>query len=136
MIYLLDTDICSFVIKRSHPALIERLQDFAPGELKVSTVTVYELEYGSKRSNRHRRLDRVIRAFLGNVETLPLDDSAAREAGAIRVELERRGRVIGAYDLLIAGHARSLDAVLVTHNTGEFSRVADLRVEDWAMGLK
>lgn len=129
---LLGTDICSYLMKRTHPALIERVKTFAPGELNVSVVTAFELEFGARRSERYDSLRRVIQAFLDNVEILPFELPAARQAAAIRAELASTGRTIGAYDLLIAGHARSLDATLVTNNVGEFSRVTDLRFENWA----
>lgn len=132
MTYMLDTDISSFVMKRSHADLIERVRGFAPGALKVSVVTVFELEFGARRSDRYQALKRVIEAFLGNVEVLPLDLSAAQDAGAIRADLAGSGQLIGAYDLLIAGHARSGGFTLVTHNVSEFSRVAKLEIEDWA----
>jgi tRNA(fMet)-specific endonuclease VapC len=130
--YVLDTDICSYLMKRAHSAMIERVKTFAARELKVSVVTLFELEYGVLRSARRDHLRRVIRAFLENVEILDWTSSAAREAGAVRAELAAAGSPIGAYDLLIAGHARSLDATLVTHNLREFSRVSGLRLEDWA----
>lgn len=132
MTYLLDTDTSSFVMKRSHPALIERVRGFAAGELKVSAVTAFELESGARRSDRYPILMRVIEAFLDNVEVLPLDLSAAREAGALRADLAAAGQPIGAYNLLIAGHARSRGMTLVTHNVSEFSRVERLEIEDWA----
>ncbi len=128
--YLLDTDVCSYLMKRRHPALIERVQEYAPRELKISVVTEYELEFGARRSGRPE-IRRVIRAFLENVEVLSFDRPAAREAGEIRAHLAATGQLIGAYDLLIAGHARSLGAVLVTNNVREFSRVRDLRLENW-----
>lgn len=131
MIYVLDTDICSYLMKRTHPALIERVRAFQPGELKVSVVTLFELEFGLRRSDRTEQLRPVIEGFLVNVEILPLTAEAATEAGAVRMELEAGGTPIGAYDLLIAGHVRSLDATLVTNNLREFSRVSGLRVEDW-----
>ncbi len=129
--FLLDTDICSYVMKRRHIALIDRIRGFATGELKVSVVTVYELEFGAQRSGRPE-IARVIRAFLANVEVLLFDSPAAREAGEIRARLAAAGKLIGAYDLLIAGHARSLGAVLVTNNVREFSRVRDLQLQNWA----
>lgn len=132
MTYMLDTDTSSFVMKRSQPALIERVRGFAPGALKVSAVTAFELEFGARRSDRYHVLKRVIEAFLGNVEVLPLDLSAAQDAGAIRADLAGTGQPIGAYDLLIAGHARSRGFTLVTHNVSEFSRVGGLEIEDWA----
>lgn len=130
--YLLDTDVCSYAMKRRHLALVERVRGFDPGELKVSSVTVFELAFGAQRSDRSDEIERVVRAFLSNVEVLPFDAAAAEEAGAVRAELVRRGRPIGAYDLLIAGHARSLGAVLITHNIREFARVEGLVIQDWA----
>lgn len=131
--FLLDTDVCSYAMKRRNPALMDRVRGFEPGELKVSSVTVFELAFGARRSGRFDELDRIIRAFLANVEVLPFDPAAAHEAGAIRAELAAPGQTIGAYDLLIAGHARSLGAVLITHNTREFNRVQGLQVEDWTL---
>lgn len=129
--YVLDTDICSYLMKRSQPALIERVQAFAPRELKISVVTLFELEYGIWRSDRREHLRRVVGAFLENVEVLPWTASAASEAGAIRADLAAAGAPIGAYDLLIAGHVRSLSATLVTNNHREFARVPRLKLEDW-----
>lgn len=129
--YLLDTDVCSYLMKRSHPGLIERVRTFRPRELKVSVITRYELEYGVMRSGRGNELSRVIEAFLDNVEVLSFDVSAASHAARVRADLAAVGSVIGAYDLLIAGHARSLDATLVTNNIEEFGRVAGLSVENW-----
>jgi len=132
--YILDTDICSYLMKRSQPALIERVRTFAPRDLKVSVVTLFELEYGIQRSERRDSLRRVVRAFLENVELLDWAESGAREAGAVRAELAATGNPIGAYDLQIAGHARSLGATLVTNNIREFSRVSGLRLADWVSG--
>jgi tRNA(fMet)-specific endonuclease VapC len=129
--YVLDTDICSYLMKRMYPALIERVKSFAPGELKVSAVTLFELEYGILRSERQEALRRVVRAFLENVEVLTWTAPAATEAGTVRAELAKAGRPIGAYDMLIAGHVRSLDAILVTNNREEFSRVPRLQLADW-----
>jgi tRNA(fMet)-specific endonuclease VapC len=130
--YVLDTDVCSYLMKRAQPALIERVKTFASRELKISVITLFELEYGIARSDRPESLRRVVRAFLENVEILTWTDSAAREAGTVRAELAAAGSPIGSYDLLIAGHVRSLDATLVTNNLREFSRVSRLRVADWA----
>jgi tRNA(fMet)-specific endonuclease VapC len=129
--YVLDTDICSYLMKRAQPALAERVKLFAPGELKISVVTLFELEYGILRSQRREHLRRVVEAFLKNVEVLIWTASAASEAGAIRAELEAVGKPIGAYDLLIAGHVRSLKATLVTNNHREFTRVPGLVLDDW-----
>ncbi len=129
--YVLDTDTCSYLMKRTHPALIARVKRFAPNELKVSVVTVFELEYGARRSARCDEIKRVIGAFLDNVEVLELTTGAATQAGVIRADLAAQGALIGAYDLLIAGHVRWLGGVLVTNNVRELSRVDGLRVENW-----
>ena len=130
--YLLDTDICSYLMKRTHPALVERVKGFAPRELGISVVTVYELEYGARRAGRYQEMMRVIAAFLENVAVLSFDVSAARRAGRVRAELADDGAIIGAYDLLIAGHALATGSTLVTNNVREFLRVRDLAVENWA----
>jgi tRNA(fMet)-specific endonuclease VapC len=129
--YVLDTNICSYLMKRSQLALIERVKTFAPRDLKVSVITLFELEYGILRSDRPDPLRRIVRAFLENVELLVWTESAAREAGAVRTELAATGSPIGAYDLQIAGHVRSLGATLVTNNLREFSRVSGLQLADW-----
>ncbi len=134
--FILDTDMSSYIMKRIDPSLTERVKGYSPRELKVSSVTAFELEYGARRSDRYDSLIRVILAFLDNVEVLPFTMDAAREAGAIRANLAAEGRIVGSYDLLIAGHARSLGAILVTNNLEGFSRVEGLSVENWATRSK
>ena len=129
--YLLDTDTCSHLMKRTHPMLADRVRAFRSGELKVSVVTQYALEYGVRRSDNIEELGRVVAAFLGNVEVLPFDVPAAQRAAQVRGSLAASGDMIGSYDLLIAGHALALGATLVTNNTQEFRRVPGLRVENW-----
>ena len=130
--YLLDTGTCSYLLKRTHRGAIDKMYRFGLGELKVSTVVQYELEYGARRSARCEELLTVIGSFLGRVEVLSFDARAARVAAQVRAELAAAGTPIGFYDTLIAGHARSLGAVLVTHNVAEFDRVDGLQIEDWA----
>lgn len=129
--FVLDTDISSYIMKRLDEALTKRVKGFPSGELKVSAISAFELEYGARRSDRQFDLTRVIHAFLDNVEVLPFTLGAGREAAAIRADLAAKGTLIGAYDLLIAGHARALSATLVTNNVKEFSRVDGLSVENW-----
>jgi tRNA(fMet)-specific endonuclease VapC len=129
--FVLDTDVCSYLLKRSHPVLIERVLGCATGELAVSAVTAFELHYGALRLPTPNRWMPIIDRFLQNFEVLPFQGSAARAAGEVRAELAAAGEPIGAYDLLIAGHVRALDATLVTNNTREFSRVPGLRIENW-----
>jgi tRNA(fMet)-specific endonuclease VapC len=132
--YLLDTDVCVSLMRRSLPALAERVGAFPAKALKTSVVTAYELEFGARRSREPEQATTVLRAFLENLQILPFDLSAALHAGQIRAELTAGGNTIGAYDLLIAGHARSAGATLVTGNVREFSRVRELTVESWTTG--
>ena len=131
MIYLLDTDTCSLAMKRRHPELIASIKTFAPAELKVSSITIHELEFGLRRSERETRLRRVVESFLDRVEVLGFDSLAAAESGAVRAELAAAGMLIGAYDTLIAGHARAIGATVVTNDVREFTRVPQLLVENW-----
>jgi len=129
--YLLDTDTCSYFMKKRHESIIERMRGFRTGELKVSTITQYELEYGAWRSIRRDDLIAVVGSFLSRVEILPFDVAAGRQAARVRAELAAAGTPIGFYDTLIAGHARSLEAILVTNNVAEFGRVGGLQIENW-----
>lgn len=130
--YLLDTDICSYAMRRRNPRIVAQISAHAVGELKVSVVTQFELEYGARRSERSNELLVVVESFLANAEVLPVDFAAAREAAIVRSVLSASGRLIGQHDMLIAGHALSLGAILVTNNVDEFCRVDGLRVENWA----
>ncbi|HEX9931212.1 MAG TPA: PIN domain-containing protein, partial [Allosphingosinicella sp.] len=99
--------------------------------LCISTVVLTELLHGAAKSARAAENRRAVEDFAGRLEVLPFDEEAAGHAAEIRAELERKGTPIGAYDVLIAGHARSRGLALVTGNLGEFRRVDGLRCEDW-----
>jgi tRNA(fMet)-specific endonuclease VapC len=129
--FMLDTDISSYVMKRSSAPVLDRLRETAVAEVCVSVITKAELLYGVELSPRPEKDRAALEAFLLHVETLEFQDMAAVHYAAIRANLKRRGQLIGANDLLIAAHARSLDLVLVTNNTAEFSRVTDLKLENW-----
>ena len=131
MTFLLDTDICSFAMKRRFPELQDRFVQFELGELKVSAATEYELHTGALKLGNSRRLRQAIDDFLSLVEVLDFDRAAARSAASVRAGLEKTGRPIGAMDMLIAGHALSIGASLVTGNVREFSRVDGLPIENW-----
>jgi tRNA(fMet)-specific endonuclease VapC len=131
MRYMLDTGICSYVMKRSSPALIDRLSKIPNTEVCVSVVTKAELLYGVRVSPAPERDAQALGSFLTYVEALDLPEKAAAHYAMIRADLKRKGQLIGANDLFIAAHARSLGLVLVTNNTEEFSRVEDLALENW-----
>lgn len=128
--YMLDTNLCIRVLRDRPAGLRERFNAEA-ASLCISTVTLAELLYGAERSTRPSQVRREVEAFAGRLEVLAFAAEAAAHYAEIRADLERKGQVIGPYDLMIAGHARSRGLVVVTGNLREFSRVAGLRAEDW-----
>ncbi len=131
--FMLDTDTCSYIMKRSHPLVLKRLQSVDVGDVCMSVITKAELLYGVEVSPRRAHDADALAAFLPYVEVIDFSDDAAAHYAEIRADLKRRGEWIGANDLLIASHARALDLTLVTNNTAEFQRVTDLNVENWTV---
>jgi tRNA(fMet)-specific endonuclease VapC len=129
--YLLDTDICSYIMKRSHPALLERIRSVPIADQALSVVTAAELLHGVKLSTKQKQAREAFNAFVRHLEVMEWPAEAAEDYADIRANLKRRGEMIGANDLLIAAHARSLKAILVTNNVREFGRVKGLKVENW-----
>lgn len=129
--YMLDTNICIYVIKQRPPKLLEKFNEIERNSLCVSVVTFAELQYGVERSARKRRNQAVLNDFVSLVEVLAWDPDAARKYGKIRSELDARGTPIGNMDLLIAAHAMSRDCVLVSNNLREFRRIRHLKYENW-----
>ena len=132
MRYMLDTNIVAFAKNNRPEIVLERMRRFDPGDLCVSVVTLAELEYGVFNSSNPERNQLALTLFLANIDVIPFDDDAAVEYGRIRADLKRKGTPIGANDLMIAAHAKSLGMTLVTNNTREFARVEGLMLEDWA----
>ncbi|HEX8640257.1 MAG TPA: tRNA(fMet)-specific endonuclease VapC [Allosphingosinicella sp.] len=131
--YMLDTNLCIRVLRERPASVRRRFNEEAEG-LCISTVVLMELLHGAAKSGRPAENRRAVEDFAARLEVLPFDAAAADHAADIRAELERKGMPIGAYDLLIAGHARGRGLVLVTGNLREFERVAGLRCEDWLGG--
>jgi tRNA(fMet)-specific endonuclease VapC len=135
ILYLLDTNICVFVMNERPPQVRARMAAMtATGKkLAISSVTFHELQYGIansvQKAQNQKRLDR----FVAGLDVLDFGQTAAARAADQRARLKKLGQPIGPYDLLIAGHALALNAVLVTNNTGEFGRVAGLTIEDWSL---
>ena len=132
MRYMLDTNIVAFAKNNRPEVVLERMRRFDPGDLCMSAITLAELEYGVFNSSNPERNQVALTLFLANVEVVPFGDDAAVEYGRMRAGLRRKGTPIGANDLLIAAHAKSLGMTLVTNNTREFARVEGLILEDWA----
>ena len=128
--YMLDTNLCIRVL-RDRPQGVRTRFNANAEALCLSDVVLYELLYGAERSNDPPRIRREVEHFAGRLTVLPFDSEAAAHTAEIRGDLERRGNVIGPYDLMIAGHARSRGLIVVTGNLGEFQLVLGLRCEDW-----
>jgi tRNA(fMet)-specific endonuclease VapC len=131
MKYLLDTNACVDYLNGRFPRLTERVRQSAPSDLCISSVAVAELRYGAEKSTQRQRNHERLDVFLGDVPCVDFDSGAALVYGRVRAVLERRGIIIGPYDLQIAAHALSLDLVLVSDNVREFRRVEGLTVENW-----
>jgi len=132
MKYLIDTNICIYIMNKRPIAVIHKFKQFDVDEICVSTITASELQYGVSKS-RDRRLNKQrVEEFLSPFEIRAYDESAANIYGDIRHQLEKTGEPIGPLDLLIAAHALSGNFVLVTNNEKEFKRVKNLKIENWA----
>jgi tRNA(fMet)-specific endonuclease VapC len=132
---MLDTNICIFAIKGAKTARYSKIVDTIAYQLAsglcVSTITFAELEYGVANSSYPEKNAVALMNFLAVIDVLPFDEKAGAEFGKIKSDLRRRGTPIGAFDMLIAAHAKSHGLTLVTNNIKEFSRVEDLKIEDW-----
>jgi tRNA(fMet)-specific endonuclease VapC len=133
--YMLDSSFCIDVMRDRTPALRERFK-IESEHLAISTVAMYELFYGAANSDNPRIARRSVEEFAARIAVIDFDEDAAGHSGEIRADLRKKGQMIGAYDLLIAGHARSLGLIVVTSNMGEFTRVDGLRCEDWLAETK
>lgn len=131
MIYLLDTNACIVYLNSSNSSVMIRLQSLSPQDIAVCSVVKAELFYGANRSKNPQRTLALQQKFLNNFVSLPFDDTAAIAYGKIRANLASIGTPIGPYDLQIAAIALANNLILVTHNTREFNRIANLKIEDW-----
>jgi tRNA(fMet)-specific endonuclease VapC len=131
--YMLDTDICSYIMKRSNDAVLKRLSTVPVSDVCISVITKSELVFGVEVSPRRQQDAAALSAFLKYIQILDFPDEASLHYARIRAELRKSGTMIGANDLFIAAHARSLGLTLVTNNTREFGRVSRLVVENWTL---
>ncbi|WP_304223230.1 type II toxin-antitoxin system VapC family toxin [Gracilinema caldarium] len=129
--YLLDTNICIYIINKHPREIVEKIKQLKPSQVKLSAISVGELEYGVFKSKNREQNRNALIDFLSGFDILPFNDNDAEVFGLIRAELEKRGQVIGSYDMQIAAQAISNDLILVTNNTGEFERISQLKLENW-----
>ena len=129
--YMLDTNICIEMIRGRGASILEKLRDCKIGDVGISTITMAELECGVFKSSKPDQNRIALAQFSGPLEILSFDDRAAVTYGKVRGTLERMGKTIGPLDTLIAAHALSIKATIVTNNEREFRRVEGLKVENW-----
>jgi tRNA(fMet)-specific endonuclease VapC len=129
-LYLLDTNILSHLVRQPQGPVADHIADVGEANVLTSVIVACELRYGAAKRGS-RKLTRQVEAVLSAMTIRPLESDIERVYASIRVALERRGTPIGAHDMLIAAHARAIDAVCVTDNVAEFRRVPALKIENW-----
>lgn len=129
--FLLDTNICIYIIKKKPLSVINKLQSLDVADIGISSITLSELEYGVSKSTQPEKNKLALIKFLAPIQIVLYDDMAAEKYGDIRATLEKSGKIIGPLDMLIAAHALSLGCILVTNNTKEFERIKLLKIENW-----
>ena len=128
---MLDTNICIYTSKQTHPKVVARFNQLAFGEVGMSVVTYGELRFGAQKSNRPQESFRKLQVLLEVIPVLGLEGGVAEHYGRLRFHLERQGKPIGGNDLWIASHCLDLGLTLVTNKEREFSRIPDLAIENW-----
>ena len=131
--YLLDTNICIYFMKNKYPNLTRKFLLCNNNDFYISSITLFELEYGANKSKWPEKTRLKLYLFLAPFNILPFTVDDAIYAGEIRADLEKKGSIIGPYDIQIAAQALSRDLTLITHNTDEFKRVKELEIEDWVI---
>lgn len=130
--YLLDTNTCIHFLNGSSASIKQQLQNATPNEIVLCSVVKAELLYGARHSQKVEANLQRLKQLFAPLSNLSFDDRSAEEYAQIRADLTRQGKLIGSNDLMIAAIARAHDAILVTNNTAEFQRVANLRLVDWS----
>lgn len=131
--YLLDTNICIYIIKKKPIEVLKTLKTKLIKNIYVSSITIAELEYGVTKSQSPEKNKIALIEFLSIFNILPFDDKDAVCFGSIKTELEKKGKIIGPMDLLLAAQAKTKDLILVTNNVKEFARIKDLKIENWVV---
>ena len=129
--YLLDTNACIVYIRNTHSGVRRNLESLPKSEIAVCSIVKAEMFYGSMKSENPQKSLAIQQKFFNQFQSLPFDDAAAVSFGELRADLTKKETPIGAYDLQIAAIALANDLTLVTHNTNEFSRIGNLKIEDW-----
>ncbi|MEN8263819.1 MAG: type II toxin-antitoxin system VapC family toxin [Nitrospirota bacterium] len=131
MKFMLDTNICIYIIKQKPARVLKRFAQYSAGDIFLSSVTLAELRYGVEKSLHVQQNHDALNGFTVPLEIASFDEKAADEYGKVRAQLEKKGQPIGSMDMLIGAHAISLGVTLVTNNTKEFRRIKGLSVKNW-----
>jgi tRNA(fMet)-specific endonuclease VapC len=129
--YILDTNICIYIIKKKTEKILKTLQQKRKSGLAISSITLAELEYANENSMYKEKNKIALMEFLVIIDIKKFDEKAAQEYGKMKKALKEKKCLIGPFDMLIAAHAKSLNNILVTNNTKEFERITELKIEDW-----
>ena len=129
--YMLDTNICSYIIKNRPESVLQKFESLLPENLCISIISYAELYYGIEKSSSKKINEQVIDTFIALINVFPWDQAAAKSYAKMRNELRIKGQLIGNMDLMIAAHAQSLNATVVTNNISEFKRIKKLKTENW-----
>jgi tRNA(fMet)-specific endonuclease VapC len=129
--YLLDTNICIYLIKKQYPEILSKLLRVGFDKIGISTITLAELEYGVANSNRTFEVQTALLEFILPFEILDFNYTAASFYGKIRKELKDKGQPISDMDMLIASIAMANELIMVTNNEKEFKRISGLKIENW-----
>jgi len=133
MKYMLDTNICIYLIKQQPPKVLKHFKSHTVGDIGLSSITLAELRYRVSKSRHIEKNQQALDEFILPLEIADFDEKAAREYGAIQAELERTRTPIGSMDMLIGAHALALGALLVTNNIKEFKQIRNLKILDWSV---
>jgi len=133
MKYMLDTNICIYLIKRKLPRVLKHFQSHVPGDIGISSITLAELRYGVAKSQHIEKNRQALDEFILPLEIADFDEKAAERYGNVRASLEKEGKPIGSMDMLIGAHALSLGITLITNNTREFKQIKTLKIADWSV---
>ncbi len=132
MKFILDTNICIYIIKRKPSSIIERFKQTEISQIGISSITLSELLYGVSKSSNLEQNQIALMQFVAPLEILPYGDEAAQYYGDLRAQLEKQGTPMGSFDMLITAHALSIDCTLVTNNEKEFVQIPNLKIANWA----
>jgi tRNA(fMet)-specific endonuclease VapC len=129
--YLLDSNICIYIINKRPKSIVDKIKEFNPHQIKLSAISIAELEYGVSKSKYRDKNREALIYFASSFDIIDFNDKDAEVYGLIRADLENKGQLIGPYDMQIAAQAITRNLTLVSNNTKEFSRIINLRLENW-----